>query len=308
MLRMFVAGGVMVALVAGCAGRSAVGGQPQAPKDYGVLVMAHGGKPEWNQGVLDAVKPLQREYRIEVAFGMADATTIQQGVRKLEAEGVRKVGVVRLFVSGESWYERTEQILGLAPGAPAAPAHDHHADHSEHAGHDMAFWKVETRASYALSRQGLVEAPEMGGVLAERARALSRNSGLEDVLIIAHGPADDAENERWIGYLNSRAEPVRQILPFRRVAVETLREDWPEKRKEAEERIRAFVQRASEEGGKAIVIPFRVQGFGPYSKVLDNLDYASDGQGLLPHPGVTEWIEHQIVELETGPFRKTIDH
>ena len=65
---------VMVALVAGCAGRSVVGGQSQAPKDYGVLVMAHGGKPEWNQGVLDAVKPLQREYRIEVAFGMADRT------------------------------------------------------------------------------------------------------------------------------------------------------------------------------------------------------------------------------------------
>ena len=58
---------------------------------------------------------------MEIAFGMADAVSLQDGVRKLEAKGIERIGVVRLFVSGESWYERTEQILGLKPGAPAKP-------------------------------------------------------------------------------------------------------------------------------------------------------------------------------------------
>jgi sirohydrochlorin cobaltochelatase len=94
--------------------------------------MAHGGSPEWNQTVLQAVEPLRGRYPVEVAFGMADACSLQESVRALEEKGVRKVGVVRLFVSGESWYERTEQILGLRDGAPPAKAGD--CGGGEHAG------------------------------------------------------------------------------------------------------------------------------------------------------------------------------
>ncbi|MHB1156969.1 MAG: DUF6607 family protein [Phycisphaerales bacterium] len=283
--------------------------QNAAPDDFGVLLMAHGGTPQWNQDVLNAVQPLRDEYRIEVAFGMADPATIQQAVQKLESQGVRRIAVVRLFISGESWYERTEQILGLREGASPRPAeadHSHHSpqndqDHEQH--HDMALWRIDTNASFALSTQGLADAPAMGQVLADRAKAMSREPSKEDVLILAHGPADDGENQRWIAQLDARADAVRKATPFRRVTVETLREDWPDKRKEAEQRIVAFVKRASDEGGRAIVIPFRVQGFGPYAEVLKGLTYTSDGVGLIPHPNVTRWIAQQIAALRAGPFR-----
>jgi sirohydrochlorin ferrochelatase len=273
--------------------------------DFGVLVMAHGGSKQWNEEVLAAVEPLKDQYNLEVAFGMADAASMQEGVRQLESKGARRIGVVRLFVSGESFRERTEQILGMAPGAPAAPPPS--ADHSEHAGHgghSMEFWKIQTQSSFVLSDQGLVEAPEMGDVLAGRAKALSREPQLEDVLILAHGPGDDAENERWLAHLEARADVVRKAVPFRTVRVETLREDWPEKREAAERRIRAFVEAARQGGGRAIVVPFRVQGFGPYAKVLEGLDYLSDGQGLIPHPGVTQWIAHQIETLQPEAQRE----
>lgn len=81
-----------------------------------------------------------------------------------------------------------------------------------------------------------------------------------------------------------------------------MREDWPQKRELAEQRIRAFVERARLEGGTAIVVPFRVHGFGPYASVLDGLNYVSDGQGLIPHDNVTQWIAEQIEELRRGPF------
>ncbi len=255
-----------------------------------------------------AVEPLRSRYPVEIAFGMADAVTMQDAVRKLEAQGVREIGVVRLFVSGESWYERTRQILGLAPGAPDAPPASAQAQEGHHGhGHSMAFWKVQSNASFTLSAQGLGEAPVTGAILAERARALSRAPEREDVLILAHGPADDAENEKWIAQINARADAIRQALPFRRVQVETLREDWPEKRKPAEARVRGYVRRAAEEGGTAIVIPFRIHGFGPYAGVLKGLDYVADRTGLLPHPSVTKWIEEQIVTLRKGPFRSATD-
>jgi sirohydrochlorin cobaltochelatase len=274
----------------------------RAQESYGLLVMAHGGSPEWNQAILDAVKPLQDRYALEVAFGMADACSIQQSVRDLEAKGVRRVGVVRLFVSGESWYERTEQILGVKDGAPAAKSGEcAGGDHASH--HSMALFRIETQSSFVLSRQGLSEAAEMGAILAERASALSRNPEKEDVLVLAHGPGDDAENERWLVNLNARAGEIRRARPFHDVEVMTLREDWPEKRKEAEQRVRDFVSRAASEGRRAIVIPFRLYGFGPYEKVLSGLEYATDRQGLLPHANVAQWISRQAEELRTGDVR-----
>lgn len=271
--------------------------QPGAAARFGVLVMAHGGSREWNDSVTAAVKPLEQKYPVEVAFGMADATSLQESVAKLEQRGVGQIAVVRLFVSGESWRERTAQMLGLMPGAPPRPevqhgAHRHHGD-----GHEMAFWRVSSSARFAMAESGLIDAPEMGAVIAGRAAALSKNPAAEDVLILAHGPGDDDENARWLAKLDARAEEVRRIRPFRRVAVETLREDWPEKRAAAEARIRAFVERANQEGGKAIVVPFRVQGFGPYARVLGSLEYVSDGTGLLPDPKVTEWIEREAEAL-----------
>lgn len=293
------------ALLAGCAASGPA--HRHAPsQDFGVLVMAHGGGETWNREVTAALAPLADELPLDIAFGMADAASLDESVRRLEARGVERVAVVRLFVSGESWYERTEQILGLVPGAPVKPAVAA-VDHAQHGGHRMEFWRVPTAAAFALSTEGLAEAPEMGAVLAERAAALSSAPEREDVLILAHGPGDDAENARWLAHLEGRAEAVRAARPFRRVAVETLREDWADKRAAAEVRIRAFVERAGREGGRAIVVPYRVQGFGPYAEVLAGLDYASDGQGLVPHPRVLDWVRRQVAALRAGPFRRSAD-
>lgn len=282
--------------------------------EFGVLVMAHGASPEWNAGVLQAVALVGERYPTEVAFGMADAGTIQEGVRRLEERGVGRIGVVRLFISGESWYDRTEQILGLVPGAPDAPPSSGSTtefgdrERGGHGAHDQerTFWMIRTRASFALNRAGLAEAGGMGAVLADRARALSRDPQREVVLILAHGPGDDDENARWLQTIDKRANAVRHALPFRRVVVETLREDWPAKRRESEQRIRALVEGARNDGVATIVIPFRVQGFGPYADVLAGLDYVADGQGLLPHAAVSEWIVEQAELLRKAVPRAVV--
>jgi hypothetical protein len=62
-------------------------------------------------------------------------------------------------------------------------------------------------------------------------------------------------------------------------------------------RIRAFVTEAARDGGRTIVIPFRVQGFGPYAEVLAGLEYVADGIGLVPHVHVTRWLAEQAGKL-----------
>jgi hypothetical protein len=299
MKRLFVAAVAALGLFGACATQAAA----ENTGDVGVLVMAHGGGPTWNGQVEAMLAPLRDDYPLEVAFGMADPETIQAGVNQLEARGARRIAVVRLFISGESWYERTEQILGLSPGAPTRPAANGHAAHGGHAGHNMDLWRIDTHAAFAMSRQGLADAPEMGAVLAQRVRVLSQHPRHESVLILAHGPEDDAENGRWIAQINARADAVRAAAPFRDVRVETLREDWPDKRAASEARIRAFVEQANRDGGRAIVIPYRVQGFGPYANVLRGLIYASDGEGLLPSAEVCHWVRRQVEEMRAEGFR-----
>lgn len=270
---------------------------------FGVLLMAHGGNSSWNEEVLQALEPLRDRYPLTVAFGMADAGSLEHAVRELEAQDVTHAAVVRLFVSGESWYQRTRQILGLEPGAPDKPAPDP-AAHQEHGGsHAMGFWRIDTGITFSLSEQGLVEAGEMDAILIDRARELSSNPARENVLILAHGPGDDAENARWLEQLDARAEQLRQTLPFQQVAVFTLREDWPEKREQAQQQVRHFIQTGNDAGYTTLVLPFRVQGFGPYAEVLQGLSYRADHTGLVPHPNVVRWIARQIEEQ-----RMTLSH
>jgi len=288
--------------------------------ELGVLVMAHGGGPAWNGEVEAMLAPLREDYPLEIAFGMAEAASLQNSIVRLEERGVRRIAVVRLFVSGESWYERTEQILGLAPGANPRAAdhggHSGHGGHGAHAGHggaapqamthDMALWRIETQSSFAISKEGLAEAPEMGAVLAERVRGLSTDPSRESVLVLAHGPETDDENQRWLTLIDARADAGRREGPFRRVQAESLREDWPEKRADSEIRIRAFVEQATQNNGRAIVIPYRVTGFGPYADVLEGLEYAADEKGLLPSSEVERWVRRQVAELSAGSFRKPL--
>jgi sirohydrochlorin cobaltochelatase len=268
--------------------------------DFGVLVMAHGGSAEWNTSIETMLAPVARDYPLEVAFGMADAVSIQDAVTRLEARGVSRIAVVRLFISGESWYERTQQIVGVLPGAPARPAPDPHAAHGAHGGHSMEFWQVSSNASFAVSHEGLMDAREMGDVLVERARSLSQTPANESVLVIAHGPETDEENARWLQLIGERASSV---TGYRDVHVETLREDWPEKRAASEERIRAYATQAAANDGRLIVIPYRISGFGPYARVLEGLEYASDGRGLVPSTEVEHWVRRQAEEMRAGQFR-----
>jgi sirohydrochlorin cobaltochelatase len=268
-----------------------------AEDDFGLLVMAHGGSPEWNASVHAAVAPLSEAFRVEVAFGMADADSLQEAVATLEARGARRIGVVRLFIDGASFRQRTEEILGLRPGA--APRED---DFQPPA-HSMATYRIASTASFAVVPDGLNVAPEVDRVILDRARALSESPESETLVLIAHGAGDPASNARLEALMVDRARLAEQELSFRRVVALTLAEDWEALRAVQERAIRATVAAASDGDGTAIVVPFRLSGFGPYHDVLAGLDFHADGTGLLPHPAIGAWLRRQVDELAEASFR-----
>ena len=267
--------------------------------DFGLLLMAHGGTEEWNDAVLQATSDVSRKYPVEVAFGMADAGSLERSVRRLEKFGVKDVGVVRMFVSGESWYERTRQILGTIEGAPQKDT----SETPSGSFMPMGFWKIETDLNFYISEYGLADATEMDEVIVSRIRGLSRDSAREVAVIIAHGTGSDEEDSRWVEKITQRTDSAKSTLGLRDVKVFTLREDWFEKRVEAENNIRSYIDEASSAGLKSLVIPFRVHGFGPYFPVLEGLDYRADELGLLPHQNVNLWVLNQAELLRQAAER-----
>ncbi len=287
----------------------------------GVLIMAHGGSDAWNQAVEQAVAPLRESYPIEIAYGMAKTSTMHAAINRLEDQGVNHIAVVRMFISGTSFLDKTEYILGLRhslketmhsedsqghdstmsmpekkphkpmpmntdSGAPSAPSS------MDMGGHSMeAPVPVDSDSTFVLSTQGVSASTLIDDILVDRVRSLSVDPSTESILILAHGPGDDEENKQWLIDMQRRTGQLGEIGAFVDIQCETLREDWPGRRAQAEQRIREYVQAHNDAGNRVIVIPFRVAGFGPYAKVLEGLDYVADGQGFSPHPNMTAWID-----------------
>jgi len=248
----------------------------------GVLVMAHGGDAEWNRTVAEAVAPLAATVPTAVAYGMADPGTLAAGLRVLADSGVRRVAVVRLFISGSAFRDQTDYLLGLSAtpparffvmGAPEGAPDPEPLDHG---------------LSVATHDDGLMTSPQAGRILAERAAALSSAPEQESVLILAHGMGDDGENQRVLDAMAAAARAI-EAAGFASVRVATLREDWEAKREVSEREVRDYVSGQSLAGRTTLVLPMRLSGFGPYAEVLDGLDYRP-AEGLLPHGEVSAWI------------------
>ena len=269
-------------------------------RDVGVLIMAHGGDEQWNRAVKEAVAPLEKVCPVVVAYGMAQRESLRKGIVRLEEQGVRKIAVVRLFMDGRSFLSQTEYLLGVRDRPPRFYLHHDSAHHHHEMSRDAVRIlsgaeippPIELGSQVILSASGLLESRLAGDVLLDRVRALSDSPAAESVLIIGHGVESDARDRYWKERMESLSQGLRVLGPFRKVRVETLREDWEAKRRVAEERIRGFVSQQSREG-RVLVVPFRVFGFGPYGEVLEGLDYRADGRGLLPHRNVTRWLQEQ---------------
>lgn len=257
-----------------------------AAGDAGVLVMAHGGGPEWNASVNAALAQLRDRLPVALALGMANPHTLQAALDSLYERGVNTVAVVRLFVSGRSFLHQTEYLFGLRSDAPARAMVGHRmVDGAE-------LLPLNLKGDLLLDLEGLSGSAEVTCILRDRASASATDPSDTGILLIAHGMGSEKDNGDLLAAMEVGAQGLRSE-GFAEVRVATLREDWAAPRAHAEKEIRAAVAAMGERWGRVVVIPYRVSGFGPYREVLDGLDYVPAGS-LLPHPLVTDWIRGRV--------------
>jgi sirohydrochlorin ferrochelatase len=267
----------------------------------GILLLAHGGSQSWNNKVNELAAEVNKDSPTEVAFGMANKSSIEQAVRRLTARGVRQIVAVPLFISSHSSViTSTEYLLALRQEAPPDLAIFARMDHAHgggsHVVQDASFdpttpikSPVPIRMTSALDRHPLV-----AEILLARANSISQEPKREVVMIVAHGPVANEDNTKWLADMQSLADRMSGASSFRRIEYLTVRDDALEEvRAQATAELRKVVERATSEGNRVLVVPLLLSYGGielGIKKRLEGLNYTMSPQGLLPDARLVEWV------------------
>ena len=283
---------------------------PLAAQTEGILLLAHGGDESWNEEVRRLASGINATIPVEVAFGMARKQTIQDAIDRLSERNVDEIVTVPLFISSHSSIIRvTEYLLGARDEAP--PELVIYARMGRRGGDtpgaDSDPTKpVETTLSIRVT-PALDHHPLVADILSSRAESISRNPEGEVVVIVAHGPVSDEENDRWLESMGVLAELMRQETRFSSIEYLTVRDDAPEAiQSQATAELRALVERATGEGTDVLVVPLLLSYGGIEKGIrerLEGLPYRMTAQGLLPDDRLAEWVRLQAAGIDSGGHR-----
>ncbi|MEW6705669.1 MAG: cobalamin biosynthesis protein CbiX [Pseudomonadota bacterium] len=290
---------------------------PLAPREVGVILLAHGSDFHWNETMREAVRPLEARHPVEYVFSMADQPLIERAVHRLQRRGARAAVIVRVFGLESSFKSDVERMIGADVEGNASPQatatmHGHHEHHGH--GDGPALPPPRIRSPLAMTTVGGLDAhPLFAAALLDRARALSADPAKDTVILVAHGTGDDQRNEQWLAVLRDLAAQMNKgaSTPFRAVRWATWREDWPDQRGPWVRKVREMVEQARKDGGRALVIPARTNGKGPERRFLEGLQFEL-GEGFAPHPLFLRWFEAQVAEgtklIGPAPEARQVSH
>jgi sirohydrochlorin ferrochelatase len=284
----------------------------------GILLLAHGGGPEWNAQVQTLAEDVNRTTPTEVAFGMATRGNIQSAVERLQARGVTEIVSVPLFVSSWSSVIRsTEYLLALRADAPpeldvyARMSHSHGPQTESSNGHDShhhpsdgeAVGKTPVTATVPIRMTCALNGdPVVADILLTRVRSISQTPQNEAVIVVAHGPVSDEDNERWLRDMSAIAHQIGLAGRFAPIDYLTLRDDAPAPvRDAATAELRALVERRLAEHRRVLIAPLLISYGGIERRLrerLEGLAYTMPGAALMPDQRLAQWV---LATADRGP-------
>lgn len=281
---------------------------------YGILLLAHGGQPRWNDSVTELARGIDKDVPTEVAFGMAQRAALQSAVERLQERNVDRIIAVPLFVSSHSSViTSTEFLLGQREIAPpevelfSKMSHGHggHGAGDDHAATSDPDATKPVRAKVPITMtEALNDHPIVAQILTTRVQALSRDPENEVVIVVAHGPVVDEENAKWLGEMATVVKEMSTLRKFHRIDYLTVRDDAPEPiRSAAAAELRAVVTKATGEGKRVIVAPLLIAYGGierGIQKRLEGLTYEMPTEGLLPDARLADWIRSMAATSATA--------
>lgn len=289
----------------------------------GVLVIAHGTslhggggghghltahpcEPEhpspWEEAVLEATARARLGLKtpVEIAFGMWETECYDRAIDRLRSrlaarsQTLGHLFIVPLFISDFSLViEAQKFIFHLRPNSPIPELG---LKRSNHTG-PLTYGR-------AIGYDSLISE-----ILADRATALLKTAAARgyslqntDLVLVMHGPVEDDANREWMKMGNAYVDDLKRRLAFRHASAVSLRDDAaPDVRDRATAELRERVDKASREGGIAIVLPLLLSRGGIEQGIAHRLkghEAVWSGETLFPDPRMEIWLRHRLEAAE----------
>lgn len=242
----------------------------------GVLIISHGSRDtSWVAIVDEAVNGLSLREAVPVAVSfleLVEGRSIQDGIDRLEGQGVTDILVIPLFVSSGSTHV---DEIAYALGAKDEPEKET----------ELERFRVSARIHYG---NPVDDDPDIAIMVWDKIRDLSENPARETVLLVGHGSVHPGFRQRWERGMSSLAERVRRISGIAAADYALLSVGG----------VGDKVQYWRERGHEVLVAPiFLSEGYFTKSVIpgrLKGLTYKYAGRTLLPHPLLPHWIATQV--------------
>lgn len=277
----------------------------------GILVISHGSRDEsWvrlideavanvasalSLTLLDAAESAEsrstaRESRqeeqtpiVSAFLEIVEGRLIQDGIDRLEAEGVTEFYVLPLFVSsGSTHVDDIAQGFGLPPVSPEREG-------------ELGCFRVSPATAVRFGAP-IDDQAEIAALLLANIRELSEKPEREALLLVAHGSKEAIFHGRWRQGLTQLARRMQALGGFAGAHYAMLLPD------QAACKLGALRRKYPELA--FIVVPlFLSDGYFTRKVVpgrLEGLSYRYNGRPMLPNAGILRWMEQQIAQYLNG--------
>ncbi|MGG6313031.1 sirohydrochlorin chelatase [Paenibacillus macerans] len=261
-------------------------GQPFAgalrDRKPGVLVISH-GSPDglWVErveaAVAEAAKDLPAGLPLACSFlETVEGRLIQDGIDRLEAQGVTEMIVIPLFVSSGSTHI---DEIAYALGVKDTPEKET----------DLERFRISARVFFG---DPIDDGPLVAEMVWDKVKALSLRPEREVLLLVGHGSVHPGFLQRWERGIASLAAQAGELSGLSGADYALLNPDS----------VRSKVRYWSDEQGMDVIVAPLFLSAGYFTKTmiparLDGLPHRYSGEALLPHPLLARWMSQQILNI-----------
>ncbi|MDH4046354.1 MAG: hypothetical protein OEW06_18040, partial [Gemmatimonadota bacterium] len=212
---------------------------PAVRGEIGILGLGHGYKEVGDKLFKKGYAGVAETYPTAVGLGMTmmSSTHIQQAVDELEAAGAKTIVVLPTEIGDNtSLIRQWDYAFGRS-------------DTSSY----LDVERIRSKARIVVTKTPTTS-PLLTSILSDYVKQASKDPAKEVVVMIAHGPEDPRDNEKELANLAVHAAGIRAATAVADVRFGTLQDDAPpELRKQNVDRLRGWIQAATDAGQRVIV-------------------------------------------------------
>ena len=262
----------------------------------GVLVLSHGVGENSDRLVRNAYLPMARKMPVAIGFGMSmmSSSHLQSAVDDLRARGVRRIILVDEGTTTRynSLTRHWQYIFGMYPDSSY-----------------MDVPKIKAPGVEFVWAGHFNDHPLITEMLYDSARTISTNPANEVLIIVGHGPEEQADNGQDLRILQAHVDRLKAKKKFADVKIINLQDDAIVPVRESNVRkLRGWIQQSTRSGRKVLVVSIAAASFGVQQHIktdLRGLQYTFAEQGLIENPRFMQWVDSVIKTAQGATPRQS---